>query len=99
VAIKPLSNTILIGANSNVWLATAVLVTANTVATTLTLANTANAHSSDSGQHGIYPGSNSTNHRVTVHLSPSSMTIIRKRPQDVVSAPTGVYASKVAEGS
>lgn len=94
MAVKLLSNAVLIGAATNVYLATAVLVTANGASDTVVVANTANhQNAADPGQHGVYAGG-----QVSVRIAPNSMTIIRKRPQDTVQAATGVYATKVAEG-
>jgi hypothetical protein len=91
--IKPLANTVALSSATNCYLATAVLVTNDATARTITIANTAE----DTGdrQHGSYAGS-----AVTVRIAANESMIIRKRPNDTVNASAGtVYGTKVAEGA
>ena len=93
MAIKVLANTVAFTSSANnVYNATAVRITNNGSARTVTSANTA-AHS-ESGQHGNYPGS-----QVSIRLNANEVVTVRKRPQDTITAAAGVFGTKVAEVS
>jgi len=87
--IKPLSNVVSLTSGDNVWLATAVLVTSNTAGVTVTVANV--AAPTDTGQHGNYAGG-----QVQLHIAPNTQTVVRKRPQDTVTA-ANCLGCKVAD--
>ena len=91
MAIKVLANTVAFTASANnVYNATAVRITNNGSARTVVIANT--AAPSENGQHGNYPGG-----QVSIRLNANEVVTVRKRPQDTITANSGVYGTKVAE--
>jgi len=91
--VKPLANTIALSSATNCYKATAVLVTNDATARTITIANT--AVDSGDGQHGSYADGS-----VTVRVASNESIVIRKRPMDTINASAGtVYGTKVAEGA
>jgi len=85
MAVKPLANTVALGTASNVYLATAVLLTNDGTARTVTVANT---RSIENG--GGVAGS--------VRIPANGQLVIRKRPTDTVTAVAACFGTKVAEG-
>jgi hypothetical protein len=91
MAIKVLANTVAFGtAANNVYNATAVRITNDGTARTIVIANTADPQ--ENGQHGNYPGS-----QVSIRLNANEVVTVRKRPQDTITANSGVFGTKVAE--
>ena len=91
MAIKLLANSVSIGTATNVYNATAMMVTSGSSAVSITVANT--DVDTGNGQHGNYAGS-----QVTLQMAPNEMVVIRKRPQDTIQG-TGCYATKVDIGA
>jgi|TARA_S200002703_G_scaffold96321_1_gene83249 hypothetical protein len=93
MAIKVLANTVAFTTSANnVYNATAVRITNNGTARTVTIANTATP--TDSGLDGNYPGG-----QVTIRLNANEVVTVRKRPNDTITANSGVFGTKVAEVS
>lgn len=92
MAIKPLANTVATGSATNVYLATAVHISNDSTARTITIANT--AADNGSGLHGNYIGS-----QVSIRIPANGTMVIRKRPYDTITGNAACYATKVAEGS
>lgn len=92
MAIKVLANTVNLSSASDVYKATAVRITNNGTARTVTIANT-DVDTGD-GQHGNYVGG-----QVSIRLNANEIVTVRKRPNDTVTGASGVYATKVAEVS
>jgi len=91
MAIKVLANTVAFTTSANnVYNATAVRITNNGTARTIVIANTADPQ--ENGQHGNYPGG-----QVSIRLNANEVVTIRKRPQDTITANSGVFGTKVAE--
>ena len=91
MAIKVLANTVAFTTSGNtVYNATAVRITNNGSARTVVIANTADPQ--ENGQHGNYPGG-----QVSIRLNANEVVTIRKRPQDSITANSGVFGTKVAE--
>jgi len=93
MAIKVLANTVAFTTSANnVYNATAVRITNNGTARTVVIANVADPD--DTNQHGNYPGG-----QVSIRLNANEVVTIRKRPQDTITANSGVFGTKVAEVS
>lgn len=58
----------------------------------MVIANVADPN--DTNQHGNYPGG-----QVSIRLNANEVVTIRKRPQDTITANSGVFGTKVAEVS
>jgi hypothetical protein len=85
MAVKPLANTVALGSASNIYLATAVLLTNDGTSRTFTVANT---RSIENGG-GIAS---------SIRVPANGQIVIRKRPTDTVAAVAAAFGTKVAEG-
>ena len=85
MAVKALANTVATGTATNVYGATAVLLSNDSTARTVTIANTVSIENG-----GGVAGS--------IRLPVNGMVIIRKRPTDTVTGAATCYATKVDEG-
>lgn len=88
--MKALANTIATGTATNVYLATAVHLSNDGTARTITIANTG-ADNGD-GQHGSYIGG-----QVSVRIPANGQLVIKKRPQDTITGNAGCFATKVSD--
>jgi len=86
MAIKVLANTIATATANNVYNATAVLLTNDSTARTVTIANTVSIENG-----GGIAGS--------IRLPVDGAVVIRKRPSDTVLGAATCYATKVDDGS
>jgi hypothetical protein len=85
MALKALANTVATGSATNVFLASAVHISNDGTARTITIANTA-----DPENGGGIPAK--------IRIPANGQMVIRKRPTDTVSGAAGCYATSVAEG-
>jgi len=85
MAVKPLANTVATGSATNVFLATAVHLSNDGTARTVTIANTRSIE-------------NGGGYASTIRIPANGQLVIRKRPTDTVSAAAGCFATKVDEG-
>lgn len=91
MALKPLANTVATGTATNVYLATAVHISNDSTARTITIANT--AVDTGNGRHGSYVGG-----QVSIRVPADGQLVVRKRPYDTITGAATCYATKVAEG-
>lgn len=85
MAVKALANTIATGTANNVYLATAVLLTNDSTARTVTIANTISIENGG----GV---------AASIRLPVNGQIVIRKRPTDTVLGAAGCFATKVDDG-
>jgi hypothetical protein len=84
--IKALANTVATGTANNVYLATAVHLSNDSTARTVTIANTVSIENGG----GV---------AASVRIPANGQLIIRKRPTDTVTGAAGCFATKVADGA
>lgn len=85
MAIKALANTVATGSATNVYLATAVHLSNDATARTVTIANTRSIE-------------NGGGQAAKIRIPANGQFVLRKRPTDTVQGAAGCYATKVAEG-
>ena len=88
--MKVLANTIATTSATNVYLATAVHLSNDGTARTVTIANT--GVDTGDGQHGNYIGS-----QVSIRIPANGQVVVKKRPQDTVTGSSGCFATKVSD--
>lgn len=85
MAVKPLANTVALGSASNIYQATAVLLTNDGTSRTFTVANTRSIE-------------NGGGYAASVRVPANGQLVIRKRPTDTVVAVAAAFGTKVDDG-